>query len=270
MNKINSGTNLQRFRIAFEKKTKSFYRTIQGNVVRKKIFFLHIPKCGGTSVDAAIQEACRWKACAHLNARASRRSSLFLEKDLADHRKQILAYLLEQQELNYISGHFLFDETIFNEYSDRWNYVTMLRNPVDKYLSQYFYNRQKENQQHFGINEELETYIETEEGKSMGSDLVHRFSGLSYTNRSLPPPSARVINQAVENLKKFILVGFLDEMEQFKTGFRDHFGATLSIKQMNRNPGKKIASISGLTRKKVEELCEPDLEFYHQARKYLL
>jgi hypothetical protein len=253
-----------------EKNCKSIGRILSRNIIHDKIFFLHIPKCGGTSADTAIQEAYRWKACVHLNSRASRRSSLFLGDELARHRNQLLAYFLEQEQLQYVSGHFTFNEKVFDAYSNRWNFITMLRNPVDKFISQYFYNHQKNNQDHFGISASLEEFLETDDGRSLGSDYAHKFSGSLNPQSTLSETHGDAVQRAVNNLKKFKLVGFLENTEAFQAGFRESFGATLNIKQMNKNPDKKTADISKQTRKKIEMLCETDMEIYSRARKLFL
>ena len=269
MNKIVSSPTLQRIRSVAEKKVISFRRTITQDIIKEKIFFLHVPKCGGTSTDAAIQKAYRWKACVHLNSRASQRSAQFLKEEMDIHRNQILPYFLEQELLKYVSGHFVFDEDIFEKYSPQWNFVTLLRNPVDKYISQYFYNSRKDSHQHFAINESLDEYIETDEGKSLGNDLVRRFAGKSFRN-NLKSSQKKAIDQAVENLKKFRLVGLLEEMDSFISGFKHCFNATLRVKQKNKNPEKKESAISPEILNEIENLCENDLEVYHKIRNVIL
>ncbi len=269
MMKTDSPPLFQRIRSAAEKKGHSLRRTVTRDVVADKIFFLHVPKCGGTSANTAIQEAYRWKACVHLNSRASRRSALFLQEKLDAHRNQILTYCLEQELLQYVSGHFVFDEDIYEKYSPHWNFVTLLRNPVDKYLSQYFYNSQKDPHQHFAICESLDEYIKTDEGKSLGRDLVYRFAGKSFRDHQ-QPLQKKAVDRAVVNLKKFRLVGFLEDINHFTSEFKHCFGAALRIKQKNKNPQKYESSVSPDLKNRIENLCEADLEVYHRIKNAIL
>lgn len=240
-----------------------------GEILSENIFFLHIPKCGGTSLDAAITEAFGWNSCLHLDSLASRKASDVQNQDLMQYRNSLLPYFMEQSGLKYICGHFVFNEDIYIRYSSRWRYITLLREPVQKYLSQYFFNLQKDNKQHFGIDESLEQFIESEEGVRLGQDMVQKISGSSQVTTANSPERKEHLHQAIQNIEKFNLVGVLEDLKRFETDFNKKFGVPLHIKRKNRNIKKDTQLISPAIKKKITSLCAPDIALYNHVLKML-
>lgn len=252
-----------------QKTALSLRRRITGSGVKEKVFFLHIPKCGGTSVDTAITEAIGPQSCLHLYSAASRRAAEIQGIELMEYRNSLLPYFMEQNGLQYISGHFVFNSDLHSRYSNEWGYVTMLRDPVQKYISQYFYNLQKPAQDHFGIDESAEEFIASAEGVRLGQDMVQKITGIAELTAAGSREQQAQIDLAVRNIEKFRLVGILEDTERFQSDFKKIFGASLHIKKMNRNRSKNELQISNSLRKKIEQLCRPDIALYEHVKKLL-
>lgn len=245
-------------------------RHIFGRKVGKKIVFLHIPKCGGTSIGQAIQASYGFWEClsrqnfGHLDSAASLKGSRLSGEELMAYREKLLLYFLSNPQYKYISGHFSYSETAVVEFGGEWHFITVLRHPVSKWFSQYFFNRNKISD-HFKIEADLESYVESEEGIALGSDYVRKLTqGFHGTEAA----SKEAVTQAIENLKKFALVGVLERLDVFARDFRRLFGAKLFLEKKNRNPVSRKKQRQETTeeiRKRVEEICQPDMEVYQWA-----
>jgi hypothetical protein len=251
-------------------------RLVQGDLLDEKVFFLHVPKCGGTSVHGAISATC-WRPASTthlLAAPASGRAAEVVDEGLMAFRERVLIYLFEQPRMTYVGGHFTLGEDMFARYGHTWNFITVLRHPVDKWLSQYYYNRYRgSNRQHFAVDDDLETYLDSDEGRALGSDYVAKFAGREFVEAGADLRSDEAIERAISNLEQFSLVGFLDQMDRFAEQFELQFGASLAVGHTNRSPAakkKKRARSSPTVRERVRELCAPDLRVYEAARKMWL
>ena len=220
-------------------------------------------------MDAAISEAYGWKSCLHLDSVASRKASDARQEDLMAYRNSLLPYFMEQEGIRYISGHFVFDPDLYNRYGSQWRYITLLRDPVEKYLSQYFFNRQKHDKEHFGIEASLERFIDSEEGVRLGQDMVQKISGRALVTTEGSSERKSHVEQAIQHIEKFHLAGILEDLPKFEADFKKRFGVSLHIKKMNRNSGNGKQQISAATKKKIESLCQPDVALYQHVKKML-
>ena len=202
----------------------------------------------------------------HLNAPASLKGAQHSNRDLMDFREDILLYSLSSHKYQYISGHFRYSEKIYKEFHHDWQFVTSLRNPVSKWISQYFYNRYKDTT-HFKLDYDLESFLDSEQGQSLGSDFVQK---LTDKKLGLDPTSDKAIEVAAKNLDNFSLVGFVEDFASFSKDYKNIFGVDLKIKSRNSNPVSKSQQkekISSVLRERIEEICKPDMALYEMAAK---
>ena len=207
------------------------------NGLKDNIFFLHIPKCGGTSVDQAIRyhydTLCinTNSALIKLNAAASLNASNLLsginfpygahdDYSVLKLREILLIYFMSQQQNKYIAGHFSFSKIAYNKYSNKYKFITVLRDPIKRFISLYFYNRYKDSN-HCKIEQDITSFIETNYGNSQGYEYVKFLGGPEkagdYTSR-------KAIDRAKRNLNKFTVVGCLEYQDDFVHQFKKHFG----------------------------------------------
>lgn len=244
----------------------------------KRIALIHVPKCAGMAVGRALRETYfsrrrRWTArlrhgegfrTVDIDAHASTRTARALGRTLPEVRATLLHYHLQDSTIGYVSGHVPFTREIGEDFADEWHFVTILRNPVDRFISEYLYNRYKP-QDHFSISEDVEPFLETPEARRLGSQLVNFLTGRAdvYTT-----PTGPQVRAAVENLEYFSVVGVTERMTDFASGVKERFGRSLTIGRENRSPAPEEARVpfeDPVVMKRIEELNEGDAEVYERA-----
>jgi hypothetical protein len=237
---------------------------------KERIFFLHIPKCGGTSIDFAIENSIQFenkdKQHFNLDFKASHETSNALRKPAF--RRDLLYYLMSSQQYRYISGHFAFSSEAINQFNQEWKSVTLLREPVSRWISNYFFNRYKSGD-HFKIEYSLDEHLKTKRAIRSGQTYLNLLANESIKDGS---GLENYIQQAVENLEKFSVIGILEDLDSLRQDFKECFGAQLRIPKRNTNPLNKSHQkeiISSEMKEKICEICQPDIIIYEAAKKMI-
>jgi hypothetical protein len=89
--------------------------------MKNKFFFDHIPKTAGTSLNAAFEQ-------------------MFPKYKRADQISNSHYLIMRQQDNDFIGGHFYFCPN--EPLSSQHYYCTVLRDPVRRFISQYYFHRQ--------------------------------------------------------------------------------------------------------------------------------
>lgn len=253
---------------------------------KPKLVFLHVPKCGGTSIDTAIR--CQYFTLNKLNDDVvhdrldSLRSAYigsvkhnlnFTKGDPKNNRnmefnQDFVAYRMLDPKIRYISGHFPFDKKIYDEFESEYDFFTILRDPVEKWISNYHYRGKrsslvKGNQvKHWEIEKDIEEYLNSERGQFHGYDYTKYYGGIEanydYTSRES-------IEKAKENLKNFKIIGFLEDLDGFKAEFKNNYGFKLNIKHRNSSRNFENKLPDHLI-DKIKEVCKTDIEIYEYAK----
>lgn len=232
-----------------------------------KICFIHIPKCGGTSTRSAIGASygvirrLTQSGFYDLDPAASLKGAKVLSKGLHQYRKELLVYFLANPRSRYVAGHFSCSDSVLDAFCADWHFITLLRHPVDRWFSHYFYNRYKDSR-HLKTEVPLEEYVESDVGQSMGSLYVRTLTDM----RSIPEEEA--VSAAIETLERFAVVGVTERMDAFLRDFQEIFGVCLNIGIKRKNPlssEERDSLISDSILHRVEEICSPDLQVYEHA-----
>jgi len=233
------------------------------NAHGQRVFFLHLPKCGGVSVNMAMRRAFGAQKVDGLNPNASWRAAEMRGEDPIVYRTSLLYYYMAMEDVNVITGHFSWSDDAYEQFSKDWAYVTLLRDPVRRWFSHYFYDRYKSSG-YFSTEEELPTFLKSERAREMGTLYARRLSDPQVTDLD------RAVEQAKVNLEKFEVLGCLGNMDAFTDRFSSRFGIELNVPRKNTSPAKDKEDEARKNEnyvRKVKELCRHDIEIYNRARK---
>ncbi len=240
---------------------KNVFSSLEPNII-----FMHIPKTGGTSVDASLRKVYgknkSYKIDSILTSKAAKKVN---HKDLNNINKfkirESLLLCEIAKETKYISGHFHFNQAIWEAYRDQYSWITVLRDPVKRYISQYFFDAHKP-KDHARVKLNFEQFVDSERGKLRGQNYINYFG--NFSRQDSTDFSTR-LEVAKENFDKFSLVAFLDDLDTFKNDLQAKFNLTVKIPHKNKNPVSK-PKIDESVIKKIEKICEYDLMLYAYAK----
>ncbi|GJL56733.1 MAG: hypothetical protein NPIRA02_38650 [Nitrospirales bacterium] len=251
------------------------------NPIKDKMIYFHIPKCGGSAYRQAIRSCYltmdlrKFREIAELDPAASdsviklRKKSdlpphITDESSIFEFRENLLLYYMSSSRVRFISGHFGFSNTIYEASRGNFAFVTVLRHPVERWISAYFYNRYKSSN-HRKIDIDIEAYLDSELGRRQGREYAYFLGGV---RAGIENEDAELIDRAKENLHKFDVIGFLEHPQHFIDRFEGRFGIRLRLNTTNESPVTKSSRDSILTdeiKAKIQKICTPDLEVYEYA-----
>lgn len=232
-----------------------------------KICFCHVPKCAGTALVAALQNYYSpldrlLFPNFYMNLAASGEAAEATSEAMTQVRENVLAYALATGRYKYAGGHVPCRPKLVATFRDRWNFITVLRDPVERWLSGYVYDRYKtESWSKTGM--EIEEYLRSDAGVVSGRAYLWYFSNMpdDASVRDFEP----YVEEAVENLQQFALVGAMENMAALAEGFGRVFGKPLKISSVNRSPnpgGKQDIRQNTALMEHIREVCRPDMVLY--------
>ncbi|MEM9313170.1 MAG: sulfotransferase family 2 domain-containing protein [Pseudomonadota bacterium] len=238
----------------------------------RRVFFLHIEKCAGTSVRDAMTRAMQPHATtpagiSYLDGEAASGFARGHELDPWTVRDQHLGYLLSSRYSQFVTGHYRFDETLHGPFSKRWIFTLVLRDPVDRFLSHFYYNRHKKGD--FGrIEESLGDYINTRRAPKAANVFV---TLLAARPNHYAPIKEADIRRACRNLREFRLIGLLEDLGDYCRRFEELVGEPLDVPVLNRSPAakKRHEEIPDEQMARIRELCEPSMRVYKEAQRLI-
>ncbi len=205
------------------------------------IFFLHLPKCGGTSVDNAIRHSLKIAGEGRINPVAARKAANNHLKPKSNQeffreypylQKYLLKYAVECEQ-PYISGHLPLDSDTIDFMKSRYRLITLMREPLERWKSHYLYNKMTMNDPMVpplvSSNDEplseLQTIAESWRGWQLGSLCTTFLSGSLVT----PENWQELVHVAVDNLKEFTIVGSLDDMQSFESALSSDLESNIRV-----------------------------------------
>jgi len=226
----------------------------------KRILFNHLPKCGGSSINAYLEENFLRKNIYSLNVR-----------DLNESIEVFKNYTVKKRfSFRLIKGHLA--HTLIEFAHPDTIKATVLREPVDRLVSHYYYV--KNNPTHYlykklhASDMTLEDYIKSGISEELSNWYVTHFSGLTLEEVNLKPDKA--IDIALKAiLNTYDVIGFLGDLKSFTNNLRQKAGLRTKYEGKRVNMTKvrpKIESISKDSIKVIEKYNTPDIIFYKKLK----
>lgn len=224
----------------------------------QKIVYIHVPKCGGSSFGAALRfQSLLSQATITLGQGDPALSGeARIVSDYAVRRLQLRS--LVEDGVRVIAGHVQYDRHLHLTAASDYRFVTLLRDPVDRFVSHYDYLQRRHPDP--ARPDRIEAFLDTRDAARLASQYLFYFAGVSRTMVSDPAVAEA---RAIDNLRSFALVGRLDEPEEFLSGLRRLTGRRLTY--LKRNVAPTRVHLSDALRRRIEQLCASDLEIYEAS-----
>jgi hypothetical protein len=239
-----------------------------------KLCCCHVPKCAGTALWSAVakQTPTAWQRLMMnrfvLNLRACQVASELEGVDYPQLASALASYHLADPKHAFVKGHFHCPPGMVARFSPSWGFLTILREPVDRFISAFVYDTYKDSQV-FRNDLDIEAFLESQRGYYEGKIYLYHFSDYFRDPVRDDARVAAAKAEALDTLARFRLVGVVEEMDAWLQRFHAIFGRRLVVPKVNRSPkpemAQKIRSDPGLMRR-IEALCETDLEIYEKVR----
>lgn len=234
----------------------------------RRIAFFHTPKCGGTSVHTWLATA--FGGPAGLDPIAAEAAARNIGATGLEFREALLAYFVQRRDARFISGHYSYSGRAFAGHEDEFDLITILRNPIDRLLSQYYYNRFRDQRNHFPIDSELSDWLQTNQARAAGMVFTKMFVGDAAVAKDLDKcgrgsDTRAAVSTAIANLGRFTIVGMLEDLDGFEKEIKSRYGIRSSIGHLRKSPKAgypKFADQPMSIQDRIRELCEEDMEIY--------
>ena len=248
-------------------------RMAPGTGLRHRCAFMHVPKCGGTSLSEALYALVPLhKEIGVLDSPSIRRAMALREAGVDDRVtfhdegahadkvarfRETLLLMHMAHGATLVHGHFLFSERAYERFGDDYRYVTILREPIARTVSNY--RMAHENGVFPGT---LDEFLDSEMGRRMAQHGLRYFAGQATVAEGT---ESALLERAKANMARFSVIGFLEELPAFTSAFGDTFGVRPSVGHSNRGAGER-PKVTDAQMRCLEELCAPDIELNRHAR----
>ena len=248
-------------------------RAVASQPLRHNCCFHHIPKSGGTSLSEALHASVPFgRHIGEVPANTTRRAASIFHTDKDDegafyddgaHAAEVFA-LREAMLLAFMAndcalvhGHVLFSHKADRHFGARYKYVTMLRDPVERVVSNFRAARKAGY-----VSGDFGAYLESRIGQAHAMHNLRYFSGRPFVEES---ETMAALDEAKAVIDRFSVIGFVDAMDEFVNRFETVFGVRLSIGRYNVGAAE-APQISAEDRRRLEILCAPDLDLQTYAK----
>ena len=198
------------------------------------LVFLHVMKCGGTAIRHALDGAVGdGAAIFRLDGTAAMTAvgGIVHQAENWRFRADLLAYLLAGPRPELIYGHFRYSN-VHRDLLSSARLVTLLRPPEDRVVSLHRYRQFSGRADGLAAAPSLTATLEDPAYRAAGHHYVETFCG----DPALPPRSDEAIAAAIENLRRFDVVGRMSDMNGFASAVGSLLAGSVEIRRLNESP----------------------------------
>jgi hypothetical protein len=216
--------------------------------------FIHIPKAAGTSVRRVLEDAIP----------GDLRQNVYPDAEGISVDEFAELSSAERERLRFVMGHFGYG--IHEQLAEPWRYVTMLRDPVDRYISSYHHalrfpgtpRQQEIANGKLSLEQALDAHL-------LPENLMVRL--LSGTRKSLRQQDPGMLDEARHNVAEhFAAVLVMEEMDASMKRLETVLGIPLGEpSRLNRGP-RSAAGESPELRAAIAEANALDVALYAEVR----
>ncbi|MFT4013554.1 MAG: sulfotransferase family 2 domain-containing protein [Paracoccus sp. (in: a-proteobacteria)] len=240
--------------------------------LRKPCVFMHVPKCGGTSVSEALYATVPLHREIGIIDSPSLRSAMAIQNTGRDDDsyhdegpnaeaisrvRETLLLMHMSHQARLVHGHFLFSECAWQHFGEKYSYVTILRDPLARTISNYRMDLRTKT-----FHGDFDEYLASDHGRRQALHKLRYFSGMATVT---PEQEAEAMILAKRNMSRFALIGFLEDLDGFARDFARLFGVKPWIPHYNSAGKDKPFHMTDEQRHKLEVLCAPDIELFAHA-----
>lgn len=220
----------------------------------KTLFFIHIPKCAGTSLSILLNNMYPPESVYHIDDSRYEESS------------EEFRHLTAQEKLGLtlVDGHMYYG--LYSSMPHEVSHITMLRDPLKRLISLYNYGLTTPTVGwHARMLEEKPTLVDFVKGhytNTADNGIARFLSGHSLDSAAYGHCGHETANQAINNLKThFCAIGFLEEFDQSILLFKHVLGwekqplyKRRNVTQRHSRNRLKLVQLSDLTDTDFEQL----------------
>lgn len=243
--------------------------------------FVHLPKCGGQSLvsslkslykDCSFQSTDMGAAIEAFESTYGPFEGISRSRELEWNRyRQSLLMLYLGTGIKLVYGHHPCGKEVLDRFSGSYRFITVLRDPVSRFISNYVYDRVGPRREAFQSDldpkEELEAFLHSEQAVWLANLQVSMLGGYLSSSRRLEAN----FNLAKENLQRYAVVGFTEDMEQFSDAMKRELHLELSIPKINTGGRWQMDQFDYKSlfdqeiKKRIEGIARPEMDLYHWA-----
>ena len=249
-------------------------RSIFGSGLRHPCIFLHLPKCGGTSLSEALYATVPMhKRVGVIDAISTRRAASILEFGVDDawkchddleygdrafdlRERLLITHCCWDSQL--VHGHVLMSDRMRTHCQGRYKLLTIMRDPIARTISNYRMAVTA------GIADpDPDVWLSSPIARAHSTTYLRYLSGFHSVE---PEQEAACLERALSAIELFSLIGFLDDIQTFARDFEDVFGANLALHTYNKAKGAEVR-FTDAQMAKLYDMCSADRAIYERARK---
>lgn len=267
--------------------------------MKKALCFIHLPKCGGSSILNAIAPQTS-KLSGFLNRFQTRLNPEYLKRicHIDTERTRVIGSILTSHKLTsvvnthevvlrsrkvllldalldgyqVVLGHVPIDAATIEAFEADYNFVSVLRQPIDRWISHYTFHAMTRNRPEMLSFDEVVKSLTEDWGRINARTFAAFYSGLSKFEEW---DSDEGVERAIANLNGFRWIGFIEDIEEVEKGLGELLGRKVHMKRVNKQGDR---SKFDFDRTKINELfndelrsiigdaCRRDIEIFSAAK----